>query len=99
MVAEMKRIRGLVVLQTLLLLILLLPIRANATSQESTPSEENSSPVNVTEDPNLYFESYNAPISREGFCYLVVSLMAQQQDNISRQYIQCSDRYPKECIF
>nr|WP_302664936.1 S-layer homology domain-containing protein [uncultured Agathobaculum sp.] len=80
MVTEMKRVRGLVVLQTLLLLILLLPIRANATSQESTPSEENSSPVNVTEDPNLYFESYNAPISREGFCYLVVSLMAQQQD-------------------
>ena len=81
MVAEMKRIRGLVVWQTLLLLVLLLPIRANATPQESvTLSEADSSPVNVTEDPHLYFESYNAPISREGFCYLVVSLMAQQQD-------------------
>lgn len=76
----MKQVRGLVVLQALLILVLLLPIRANATSQEIAPSEEDSSPVNVTEDPDLYFESYNAPISREGFCYLIVSLMAQQQD-------------------
>lgn len=81
MVIKMKRVLGLVLLQALLILVLLLPIRANATSQESvTPSEVDSLSVNVTEDPNLYFESYNAPISREGFCYLVVSLMAQQQD-------------------
>lgn len=82
----MRRV-GVAIQVLLLLLLLTLPAagaEGTAAPERTEPAAEAGLPEQTPEATaapvvDVYFDSYNAPITREGFCYLLVSLMAQQQ--------------------
>ena len=51
------------------------------------------------EDTANYFQAYNEPIDREGFCYLVVSLMAElEETTVDQLYARLTDAQKEEAF-
>nr|WP_300167686.1 S-layer homology domain-containing protein [uncultured Flavonifractor sp.] len=63
----------------LIISILLTWVNAEAAMNTSEVDQEILSGQTVIDNSDTYFTSYTEPITREGFCYLMVSLLAQQQ--------------------
>ena len=68
------------------------PARAAATPD---PVEEQY----AQENTESYFQAYNEPIDREGFCYLVVSLMAElEETTVDQLYARLTDAQKEEAF-